>query len=106
MAVKRRLTKLPLQAALTLIRGYQLLLSPLLGPRCRYLPSCSDYAREALLRHGLIRGSFLAFRRVSRCHPFGGHGYDPVPDVVPRRGWTLFGRHVQSGARNDVRKFD
>jgi putative membrane protein insertion efficiency factor len=61
------------------VRAYQLVLSPLIGPRCRHLPSCSDYAREALERHGSARGSWLALRRLVRCHPWGTSGYDPVP---------------------------
>jgi putative membrane protein insertion efficiency factor len=65
--------------ALALIRTYQLLLAPLLGPACRYEPSCSRFAAEAIERHGLARGGWLAARRISRCHPLGGHGYDPVP---------------------------
>lgn len=63
-----------------LVRGYQLLLSPLFGPRCRYLPTCSHYAIEALRLHGGLYGSWLAIRRIGRCHPLGGSGYDPVPD--------------------------
>ena len=62
-----------------LIILYQKLLSPWLPPSCRYTPSCSQYAREALLKHGLFRGLFLAARRLSRCHPFHAGGYDPVP---------------------------
>lgn len=62
-----------------LIRLYQLMLSPLIGPGCRYLPSCSDYAAEALEQHGALRGSVLAARRLLSCHPWGGSGYDPVP---------------------------
>ncbi len=62
-----------------LIRAYQWLLSPWLGPCCRYEPSCSGYAVEAIDRHGALRGSWLALRRLSRCHPVGGSGYDPVP---------------------------
>ena len=62
-----------------LVRAYQYLLSPLLGPRCRYLPSCSSYALEALDVHGPWRGSWYALRRIARCHPWGGAGYDPVP---------------------------
>jgi uncharacterized protein len=62
-----------------LIRTYQLTLSPVLPPSCRYLPSCSDYAAEAIARHGAARGCWLALRRLLRCHPWGGSGYDPVP---------------------------
>jgi putative membrane protein insertion efficiency factor len=64
---------------LLLIRAYQLLVSPLLGPCCRYLPSCSEYAADAVRIHGPLKGSWLALRRVSRCHPFHSGGYDPVP---------------------------
>lgn len=64
----------------TLIRGYQLVLSPLLGPRCRFFPSCSDYALEAIQRHGAAYGSYLAGRRLLRCHPLHPGGIDPVPD--------------------------
>ena len=62
-----------------MIRCYQLSISPLLLPSCRYLPSCSDYALEAIGRHGALVGLGLAFRRLARCHPWGGSGYDPVP---------------------------
>jgi len=65
--------------ALWLLRGYQLAISPLLGRNCRYLPTCSEYAREALETHGLLRGGWLSLRRLARCHPWGGQGYDPVP---------------------------
>lgn len=58
---------------------YKGTLSPLLGPRCRFQPSCSNYAAEALTVHGPVRGGWLAARRVCRCHPLGGSGYDPVP---------------------------
>jgi putative membrane protein insertion efficiency factor len=62
-----------------LVRGYQVALSPLLPPSCRYFPSCSEYAIEALEKHGALRGSWLAVRRIARCHPFRPGGYDPVP---------------------------
>ncbi len=63
----------------TLIRAYQRFLSPMLPVACRYVPTCSDYALEAVERHGALRGSWLALKRLARCHPFGGHGYDAVP---------------------------
>ena len=69
-----------------MIRAYQVVVSPILGPRCRYLPTCSSYALEALDLHGPWRGSWYAIRRISRCHPWGSSGYDPVPtvkDVTP-----------------------
>ena len=62
-----------------LVRLYQLLLSPLLSPSCRYLPTCSSYTIEALHAHGALTGSWLAARRILRCHPWGGQGLDPVP---------------------------
>jgi hypothetical protein len=61
------------------VRAYQAVLSPLLPPSCRYYPSCSAYAIEALEKHGALRGSWLAIRRISRCHPFRPGGFDPVP---------------------------
>ena len=67
------------------IRAYQLLVSPLLPPSCRFLPTCSDYAREAVRRHGAGRGLYLALRRLVRCHPWGGSGYDPVPQPDANR---------------------
>ena len=54
-------------------------------PRCRYVPTCSQYAREAIATHGATAGTFLALRRLGRCHPLGGHGFDPVPDARPSR---------------------
>ena len=64
---------------MSLVRGYQVMLSPLLPAACRYYPSCSAYALEALERHGALRGGWLSLRRLGRCHPFRPGGYDPVP---------------------------
>ncbi|MCO5247476.1 MAG: membrane protein insertion efficiency factor YidD [Chitinophagales bacterium] len=65
---------------LLLIKTYQLFISPMLGPnKCRYQPTCSNYAVEALKKHGLLKGGFYAIKRILSCHPWGGHGYDPVP---------------------------
>jgi putative membrane protein insertion efficiency factor len=72
-----RMTSVTLSAA---VRGYKLLVSPLLPPACRFLPTCSEYAAEAIERHGAWRGIMLASRRLARCHPWGGSGYDPVPE--------------------------
>lgn len=69
----------PAIVAIAAIRLYQWTLSPLWGPACRFEPSCSHYAVEAVARHGALRGMWLAARRISRCHPFGGMGHDPVP---------------------------
>lgn len=65
------------------LRAYKLTLSPLIGRQCRFLPTCSEYAAEALIAHGPWRGSYLAARRVCRCNPWGGFGYDPVPPPKP-----------------------
>jgi putative membrane protein insertion efficiency factor len=62
-----------------LIRGYQLAISPLLGPRCRFYPSCSHYAIEAIETHGALRGVWLTIKRISRWHPWHEGGFDPVP---------------------------
>ena len=64
---------------LALLRFYRYAISPMLGRNCRFVPSCSEYAVEAVQRHGAMKGGWLATRRVCRCHPFNGGGYDPVP---------------------------
>ncbi|MCP5146043.1 MAG: membrane protein insertion efficiency factor YidD [Gammaproteobacteria bacterium] len=64
---------------IALVRGYQLVIRPVIGPRCRYFPTCSEYAIEAVERHGALRGLWLTLRRLARCHPWGGCGHDPVP---------------------------
>ncbi|MFO6424589.1 membrane protein insertion efficiency factor YidD [Motilimonas sp. KMU-193] len=70
----------PLQwLAIGLIKSYQILISPLLGPRCRFHPTCSHYAIEAIKTHGLVKGCWLAGKRLIKCHPLNPGGYDPVP---------------------------
>ena len=64
---------------IALIKIYQWILSPLLGPKCRFTPTCSNYALQAFKKHGPIKGLWLASRRIVKCHPWGPHGYDPVP---------------------------
>src|SRR4026209_1041697 len=71
-----RILSLPFIAVIKL---YQWIISPVLGPKCRFTPSCSHYAAEALKKHGVFKGLWLAVKRISRCHPWGGSGYDPVP---------------------------
>ena len=63
-----------------LIKFYQIILSPLLGSNCRFLPTCSQYMIEAINQHGVLNGLKLGLRRISKCHPFGSRGYDPVPE--------------------------
>jgi hypothetical protein len=64
---------------IVLIKLYQWFISPMLGPKCRYTPTCSQYALEAFKKYGPFKGFWLSLKRISSCHPWGGHGYDPVP---------------------------
>ena len=73
------------RALMALITGYRRFISPLLGPRCRFAPSCSAYALEAVREHGALRGTWLAVRRIGRCHPFNPGGFDPVPPALHGR---------------------
>jgi putative membrane protein insertion efficiency factor len=75
----RRLRNWDRRGAAGLVYAYQAIVSPWLGPACRYEPSCSQYAAEAIEKYGVMRGSWLGARRLSRCHPLGSSGYDPVP---------------------------
>ena len=77
------LARLPQLTLVALVRGYQKYISPGLPPSCRFYPSCSQYALEALQRHGAFKGTLLAARRLTRCHPFNPGGEDPVPERWP-----------------------
>jgi len=85
---------------LALIGAYRRWISPLLGERCRFAPSCSAYAQQALVAHGAARGSWLAVRRLARCHPFHPGGHDPVPPVRPL--WASMSRDTTPAAPTDV----
>lgn len=74
------LSRLLAKPLIWLVKLYRFAISPWLGGNCRFQPTCSTYAIEALQAHGLLRGSWLAAKRIARCHPWGGSGYDPVPD--------------------------
>lgn len=76
LKICRRIIALPF---ILLIRFYQTCISPLTPPACRFTPTCSQYGLEALRKHGLIKGGWLTLKRILRCHPWGGSGYDPVP---------------------------
>ena len=69
---------------LLIIKGYQLAISPLIGPRCRFAPTCSQYALESFEKHGFVRGLVLSLKRISKCHPFHAGGIDEVPEISER----------------------
>jgi putative membrane protein insertion efficiency factor len=84
------MARIPRRLGRALVTLYRYSLSPLIGPRCRHLPTCSDYAEEALDRHGLWAGGWMALARILRCHPWGSSGLDFVPKVLPLRArWYL-----------------
>jgi uncharacterized protein len=82
---RARTVTMPARLLMVPIAGYRRFVSPLLGPRCRFAPSCSEYALAALAEHGALRGLWLAVTRIARCHPFHPGGYDPVPPAKPAR---------------------
>ena len=67
------------------LKFYQVFISPIIGQNCRYLPTCSEYSIQSLKKFGIIKGLFLSVRRVSKCHPWGNHGYDPVPNKLEEK---------------------
>ena len=77
--MQRKINQLLTYPFILLVRFYQVAISPLKPPTCRFSPTCSTYALEALKKYGLLKGGRLALRRIMRCHPWGGSGYDPVP---------------------------
>ena len=83
---------LPQRVLMALVRGYRLVLSPWLQNSCRYEPTCSGYALDALQRHGAVVGTYMTLHRLGRCHPFCAGGHDPVPDHAPRLFSPLFAK--------------
>ena len=77
--LKKYLNNFLIVPVIAIIKAYQLLLSPILKTNCRYLPTCSDYSIAALKEHGLLKGFYYSLKRILKCHPLGGQGYDPVP---------------------------
>lgn len=89
------MSELAKRVVLALLRAYKWALSPMLGPACRYVPSCSDYAADAVAHYGVLRGSVMAIWRLLRCHPFAKGGFDPA---IPAAGNHAAGRKETSGA--------
>ena len=79
-SIRHKIGQLLAWPLLALVWLYRVAISPLIGANCRFQPTCSAYAEEALRRHGALRGGWLMLKRIGRCHPWGGSGYDPVPD--------------------------
>jgi putative membrane protein insertion efficiency factor len=110
LTVGETLTRLPRLLGIALIKLYRAVLSPLIGRECRYLPTCSEYTEEAILRYGLWAGFWIGLARIQRCGPFGASGFDPVPaTLAPRAHWYTpwrygrwTGRHIDPGTRLDL----
>lgn len=83
MSFAQKLAAMVAKLLMVVIRAYQMLISPLLGAHCRFEPSCSVFCHDAIAAHGPIKGTRLGLRRLLRCHPWGDHGYDPVPPEQP-----------------------
>lgn len=79
------MTKIAKKIIIGLIRGYQLIISPMKAPSCRFSPTCSAYSIEAIEKHGILRGTYLALKRILKCHPFHEGGYDPVPEKTEKQ---------------------
>ena len=79
------INKLIIKIAITIIKFYQFFISPIIGPHCRYLPTCSEYSIQSFNQFGFIKGLMLSVKRISRCHPFGNYGYDPVPKNILKK---------------------
>ena len=80
--IKKTLNNFLITLLIFIIKAYQFFLSPILKANCRYLPTCSEYSIIALKEYGLVKGFFYSLKRILKCHPFGGHGYDPVPKKI------------------------
>ena len=78
------LNKIVTYPLILLIRIYQLIVSPMLGSNCRFMPTCSEYALKSLKAYGVIRGAYLTIKRIGKCHPWGSHGYDPIPTKMEK----------------------
>ena len=110
LSVGEAVGRIPSVIGISLIKLYRAVLSPLIGRECRYLPTCSEYAEEAILRYGLWAGFWIGFARIQRCGPFGASGFDPVPDVLsagarwytPWRYGRWTGRHIDPKTRLDL----
>ena len=79
------LNKIVIFPLVLFIRGYQLIISPILGSNCRFMPTCSEYEMESLKEYGLIKGTYLSIKRIGKCNTWGGHGYDPIPAKMEKK---------------------
>ena len=81
------LNKIVIFPFILIIRAYQLVISPMLGSNCRFMPTCSQYTMDSLKEYGLIKGTFLSIKRIVKCHPWGSHGYDPIPTKMEKNNY-------------------